>query len=336
MKETQVKIAKDISKLNDGSYEGWFAQAGAFGNNQCWIYLFIDPSKRLKITDVVADAWGVDLKKFITVSLTFSSLYTDSKTIPSVSCFQSGKAGISKLDGTELNDKSKWGLYWTVENILKQEFFGKFWPLKENYDPKKFDGKNYLYALLYLIEDTVKNCSSRCVICGDKLSFAGIKPVACDKPICVFSYEHFGLGVDIESEIIKHPDIVDLEICLCYAACYAGGSFNPFEPYPDGLETKVIDKISQKEIKYDFKRKDEMDNSKVKECLEKYPSVAELIKLVQKGNLKEELTKLHPLAYPLLRWIIASNRCYLKKIKKRRTSNRFKYRSSISFIKCFS
>lgn len=37
MKETQVHIAKDISKLHEGTaVDGWFAQAGAFGNNQCW------------------------------------------------------------------------------------------------------------------------------------------------------------------------------------------------------------------------------------------------------------------------------------------------------------
>jgi hypothetical protein len=35
-----------------------------------------------------------------------------------------------------------------------------------------------------------------------------------------------------------------------------------FEPYPDGIEAKVISE-NGKEIKYDFKRKDELDNSKV-------------------------------------------------------------------------
>ena len=114
-----------------------------------------------------------------------------------------------------------------------------------------------------MIFKSVKNCSGRCIICGDDLEFAGIKPVACDKPLCVFSVEQYGLGVDIESELKKHPDIVDLLITLAYGACQAVSSFNPFDPYPDGIEAKVINKDTGKETKYDFKRKGEMDNSKV-------------------------------------------------------------------------
>lgn len=313
MKETQSKIAKDISKLHEGVVDGWFAQAGAYGNSQCWIYLLIDPKKRFDISPIVADAWGINLDKFVTVSLTFSSLYLDSVAAPTVSCFQSGKSGVSKLDGTELQDKSKWGLDWTVTNIIKTQFMVKNWPISKNYDAKKFQDKNYLYALLHTIEDTIKNCASRCVICGEDLAYAGIKPVACEKQICVFSYEQFGLGVDIESQILKYPDLVDLSITLALAACEVG-TINPFEPYPEGLEAIVKNKDTGKEVKFDLKRKDENDNSKIKEVLEKYPAVSELKKWASKGTLREELDKIHALSFGLMRWLIASNRCHLKKL----------------------
>jgi hypothetical protein len=163
MKETQHKIAKDIAKLHEGAVDGWFAQAGQFGNNQCWIYLFLDPKKRIDISSTVADAWGLHMDKLISVSLTFSSLYTESTLAPEVSCFQSGKSGIKKLDGSsELLDKSGWGLDWTVENRIKQKFLKEYWPLQKNFDSKKFNGKNYLFVLMDFIEETVKNCSSRC------------------------------------------------------------------------------------------------------------------------------------------------------------------------------
>jgi hypothetical protein len=313
MKETQLKIAKDISKLHEGVIDGWFAQAGSYNNNQCWIYLLVDPSKRLNISPIVADAWGINLDKFVVVSLTFSSLYLDSVAVPAVTCFQSGKSGVSKLDGTELADKSKWGLDWTVSNIIKTLFFTKYWPISKNYDAKKFQDKNYLYALLHTIEDTIKNCASKCVICGDALAYAGIKPVACEKAICIFSYEQFGLGVDIESQILKYPDIIDLSITLAIAACEIG-TINPFEPYPEGLEVTTKNKDTGKETKYDLKRKDENDNSKMKDVLDKFPAVAEMKKWCGKGVLREELDKLHPLCWPVLRWLIASNRCYLKKL----------------------
>ena len=47
-------------------------------------------------------------------------------------------------------------------------------------------------------------------------------------------------------------------ITFCYAACSnQGGSFNPFKPYPEGIEVKIKGKT------FDLKRKDEFDNSKV-------------------------------------------------------------------------
>jgi poly [ADP-ribose] polymerase 6/8 len=53
------------------------------------------------------------------------------------------------------------------------------------------------------------------------------------------------------------------------------------------------------------------------DVLEKYPQVSDLVKWSEKDCLKIEMDKLHPLAYPLLRWIISSNRCHLKKLSKK-------------------
>jgi hypothetical protein len=64
---------------------------------------------------------------------------------------------------------------------------------------KKFDGKNYLFTILDMIEKVVKHCPENCLICGNELSYAGIKPVVCENPACIFSYEQYGLGVDVES-----------------------------------------------------------------------------------------------------------------------------------------
>jgi len=317
MRDTEIKIAKDIAKLHEGAVDGWFAQAGAFANNQCWVYLYIDPVKRFKISKLVADAWGINPDKFICLSLVFQAAYLESSVIPTISCFQSGRAGVQKLDGSELQDKVRWGLSWAVENRIKQEFFAKYWPLKTNYDASKFNNKNYLHALLSIMEDYIKNASGKCVVCGEKLSWPGIRPVACSKPLCILSYERYGLGVDIESEVKKHPEVVDLLITLAHSACNGSSSWNPFDPYPEGLQVTVVDEKSKKEKSYDFKRSGELDNEKVRICLEKFPTVQEMSKMVDRGTLKEEMMKLHPLAYSLLSWIVASNRCYLKKLSEK-------------------
>jgi poly [ADP-ribose] polymerase 6/8 len=56
---------------------------------------------------------------------------------------------------------------------------------------------------------------------------------------------------------------------------------------------------------------------KQKEILDLYPDLETMRKYVKKGNFKEEMNKLHPLAYPLLRWILTSNRCHLKLLSKK-------------------
>jgi hypothetical protein len=96
----------------------------------------LNPAKRLNISELIADAWGIDLTKNITVCLTFSGDYTDSTLKPTIECFQSGSSEKyqNELSG-DLANKSKFGLDWTIKNRISEDFFGKFWPLKEKYDP---------------------------------------------------------------------------------------------------------------------------------------------------------------------------------------------------------
>eukprot|EP01080_Neovahlkampfia_damariscottae_P006918 gene6918-11081_t len=308
--KVEKEIKEDLELFEKVKEKGWFCSSGAINSSNSWIYIFIDPMKTLDISKTVASAWGLNLKHLITVSLKFSGNYLNSQTLPQIECFQSGFSGIKSLDGsTELQNKTEWGLYWTVQHRVK-EFFQNQWPIKERVSKKT--QKIYLYDLCLLLENIIKNCSAHCIICGEKLPYAGIKPVVCDKPLCLFSHEQYGLGVNIESEIIKHPDIVDLMVTLCHAACSSqGNSYNPFKPYPEGIEVKSKSKV------FNFNRKDEFDNSKVLEVVGKLPSVEQMSKFVKKGIFKEEMNKIHPLAYPLLRWILTSNRCHLKPLTKK-------------------
>lgn len=100
---------------------------------------------------------------------------------------------------------TRFGLSWTVENRMKKDFFDKYWPI-EKYQKVNFKipnklanilqeaektGKNYIHFLLEILEDTVKNCPAKCLICADDLHFAGIKPTVCEKQLCIFGFVHF-------------------------------------------------------------------------------------------------------------------------------------------------
>lgn len=87
--------------------------------------------------------------------------------------------------------------------------------------------------ILSIAENTIKSSPSYCIICGGPMSYVGLKPTVCEKSLCIFSHEQYGLGVDIESAIKQEPEIVDLLITMCYSASEApsNGKFNPFSPY---------------------------------------------------------------------------------------------------------
>jgi len=225
--------------------------------------------------------------------------------------YQSGDC--DKPNYAKLADKIKFGLYWTVTNRIKNDFLKKHCPLSTFNDDKK----NYMEAILSLTENVIKNSPSYCIICGDKMSIVGLKPNVCEKQICIFSHEQYGLGIDIESAIKQDPELVDLMLTLCYAASESGNSgFNPFNPFPMGTEIKIRNQESNEIETYNFvNQKGERDNYKVKQVLEKVPSLTVLTNWVNEGKLKEKCDKAHPLMYSLLRWVMASNRSHLKKLK---------------------
>jgi hypothetical protein len=84
----------------------------------------------------------------------------------------------------------------------------------------------------------------------------------------------------------------------------------------EGIRAEVIDPYSEELVTHDLKRSNDMDNSKVKNLIEMLPPVKDFQAWVEKGTLKEELFKIHPLAFSLIRWLLASNRCHLKKLDK--------------------
>ena len=57
----------------------------------------------------------------------------------------------------------------------------------------------------------------------------------------------------------------------------------------------------------------------LKEVIDKCPDLVELQKIAKDGDvtLKKELSQIHALLFPLLCWIVTSNRCHLKKLAKK-------------------
>lgn len=176
---------------------------------------------------------------------------------------------------------------------------------------------NVLLGILNYLQEKLKTCSSTCIICDKKLGFSGLKPTVCDKELCIHSlYEH-GLGIDLVNEIKNNGKVVDLLISFCYSALMMKKNGRKvLEPYPvqltcneqpmtdEGLE-KLLDNIPS------------IDEMKKKagslQQLRDYLSLFSLfswffLKFFFSNFMKATI---HADIFPLLRWIISSNRSHL-------------------------
>mmetsp|Transcript_5957 Transcript_5957/g.8323 ORF Transcript_5957/g.8323 Transcript_5957/m.8323 type:complete len:599 (+) Transcript_5957:141-1937(+) len=258
---------------------------------------FIDP--------ITAKVWGIDIRKRLIIELKFSGPHylEDQKNPPTFILYQSGD---SNLESPKLKDVASFGLEWQLRARLDDWLNQKGnWPAK---DPSQF----ILNVMNYLVE-RINNCTKTCIICDDALPFQMIKPAVCDKQLCTHSHEQYGLGADVASEIRDNPEVVDLLVSFAYAA--AQGDEKRYNPYPVGVEAKYLDEQKVERTLH------LMDDSQTKRnlpaitrVLDILPSVEELSKLSDTKSIKSVLDASNLLSFPLLRWIITSNRAHLAKL----------------------
>eukprot|EP00903_Cladosiphon_okamuranus_P021150 g19426.t1 len=148
--------------------------------------------------------------------------------------------------------------------------------------------KNMLLRVAHTVIDKLRNANKRCLVCDDMIQgFLPAVPIVCPKDLCVMSSEDMGCGTDVESQVAKKGETVDLLIDLFWMAM-AGGSrtelaFPENVQYGKGLAFK--------------KRDGRHDTDKVKEVLGNLPSVAEMQKCIERkkknrgGGISEGLSR---------------------------------------------
>jgi len=134
----------------------------------------------------------------------------------------------------------------------------------------------------------------------------------------LFSLDQYGLGVDPAAEIATNPDVVDLLISFTKAVC-CGGDPKRFNPFPRWTEVTVTQNGEKKVLKFMKNPTDKFPSNEdvavVSRVVDLIPKLAEMSKYKTSKVLKEKLDEIDPLAYPLLRWILTSNRTHLEKLQ---------------------
>eukprot|EP00698_Gefionella_okellyi_P025751 TRINITY_DN951_c0_g1_i3.p1 TRINITY_DN951_c0_g1~~TRINITY_DN951_c0_g1_i3.p1 ORF type:complete len:315 (-),score=58.56 TRINITY_DN951_c0_g1_i3:790-1734(-) len=132
------------------------------------------------------------------------------------------------------------------------EFFGPHLyedferPRTEVIPPIDFGGftDSFLLTSLRCFDTLVRTCNQRCIICDQPLQHAGLKPSICDRALCNFSYEQYGLGSDLATEIRYAPELIDMLISFCAASLFGANPEANFDPFPFGVRSMLSDVVS--------------------------------------------------------------------------------------------
>jgi hypothetical protein len=158
------------------------------------------------------------------------------------------------------------------------------------------------WATVEFVRATLVDIAKRCVICNAPHALELQKPTICANQLCSFQFTSLGLGVDVERELQRAPEVVDLLICFT-----AAGTLQPerFSPFPD-----VQRRVAGHEMSF------AQNHADLSAALCRLPPVAEMAALAARapGALRAHLDALHPLLYLALRWIVSTTLAHLERL----------------------
>jgi hypothetical protein len=250
------------------------------------------------LSDLMAEIWMINNSQSIVVEL---ALNPGTTSPPAITLFQTDSSDLN----LENANSATFGLRWYLQKRLER-YLAKNWPPTAN---------NHLFLdmITYTIEK-ISVCTKGCVICDTTLAFEMLKPSICDSALCTFSSEQYGLGQDVVATLQYSPEIMDLLISATWATCKRATENSTdgkrFSPFPLGVEvTESSGKILS------FAAKSDPNYALVRDVLAVLPTVREMAGYPNSVELKRFLDTKHLLAFPLLRWILTSNRTHLAKLK---------------------
>jgi len=164
----------------------------------------------------------------------------------------------------------------------------------------------FLVMVMAYARRRIPTLNDYCVICDRPHVFATgsmLKPAVCSRELCCWSFQQLGVGADSADDIATEAEVVDLLVCMAAVAAKSQRKELIFDPFPlvfdpDNLKVKALDPANR-------------DFNQVQTLLSKMPSVETMTQASDFVSMKETLDRAHKLCFPLLQWIITSNRSHI-------------------------
>lgn len=291
-----------------------------------------------------ARALGVDVSKTFVLELQWSWLYAEKNDTPEVKdIFMCNRRDVKDPIPASM-DHQVGALKWFLENRMrssisknhlhldrrkmgfnkaddaKAEGLEKFKYTFAEEDFYRDGNENILYGMWQCFFWRLQHCTERCVICDEQLDLPGMKTSVCEKSLCVHSSETYGLGCDLLTELVRHPQVCELLFMLTRYTVHMGSSSDRLNPMCPTFLLK--ENYPEYNGPLHFYKTDNFGIEAPKNfdvlgsTMDQFPKISELIRIANGDpkRLQEALDKKNPLIFPLMRWMLSSTRVHLEAI----------------------
>ena len=291
-----------------------------------------------------ANALNLDRNHAVVAELHFSWQYLETSSPPTVMDIYTAPVRAIAADNT-IAQRSIGALRWFLKNRIETAL-AKNWVnyerVRQKYtaeenaacpDLDRFrasvpeehfiegDDMNLFAGLVQLLEYRIRSCTTLCLICDSPLPLEGMKLATCDKELCNHSAESYGLGCDVLYELQHHPEVSELLICLTLYASQSGvGGRDVLVPMcPVCINPSAVPGYHGPLHFYSNTYGDEKKNYQLLvDQVQQLPPVKTMVRMADndEATLRNKLNEMSPLLFPLLRWILSSNRAHLEPVAK--------------------
>lgn len=159
----------------------------------------------------------------------------------------------------------------------------------------------FLVQIFRYVRQRIPTMNEYCVVCDEQHVFqngAMLKPSVCSRELCVFAFQTLGVMADAADDIATGAEVVDLLINMTRAAAKSNRKAVIFDPFPT-----VVDPKNPSNLMFTPKNP---DYNAVNKVMGDIPTMSVMSHMT--SSLKQKLDDTNPAVYPMIQWIINSNR----------------------------
>jgi len=199
-----------------------------------------------------------------------------------------------------------------VEKLMNNTITQTSTASEQSSNPKEYPDlkKGFLCQLYHYVQKRLRTLNDYCLLCDkphDCTHQSMLKLSVCNDPLCIFSQETLGVLGGIVNIINSQPKVSHLLILLTKAAAFSNRRDTILSPYPSIVDPAATGHMAFHETK--------KNTSLFNSLLNQLPVLKPDPKLTE-SDLRRELDKKSNLCYPVLRWIINSNRSHIVQVPK--------------------